>query len=186
MGDNVRASAPDPQRRIGIVTPAGFVDEIAQFVRTRQPPRLPPGASSDGCLASPPAQGVEMNTILVPDTAVVAAVTRVDSPFRQLQSFSRAELSETRTLDAAERRLLVPNFVELFRWEAIRPLLPFQLPTPGSPAPWSARVCRSYYRFLPPDDLLSSADPSASSGQALVGLDEFDLLLRLFDFTPWR
>ena len=119
-----------------------------------------------------------MNTIRVPDTAVVAAVTLTDSPFRQLQSFTRAELDETRTLSAAERRLLISNFVELFRWEAIRELLPLQLPTPGSPAPWAERLCRSCYRYLPPDDVLTSGD--------LVGLDEFDLMLRVFDFSPWR
>lgn len=119
-----------------------------------------------------------MNPILVPATPVTSAIPVAGSPFRSLGSFSRTELQETRSLAAAERRRLIPNFVELFRWEAIRPLLPLQLPTPGSPSPWAGRLCRSFYRFLPPDDLLESAD--------LALLDEFDLFLRLFDFAPWR
>jgi len=117
-------------------------------------------------------------SLLVAATPVAAVVEIPDSPFRRLQSFSRSELAQTRNLPAAERRQLIPNFVELFRWEAIRPLLPLKLPVPGNPAPWAGRLCRSYYRWLPPDDLLSSAD--------LQGLDLFDLTLRLFDFTPWR
>lgn len=87
-------------------------------------------------------------------------------------------MSQTRKIEAAERRLLIPNFVELFCWEAIRPLLPLRLPTPGNPPAWAGPLCRSYYRWLPPDDLSSSAE--------LVGLDEFDLMLRLFDFSAWR
>jgi hypothetical protein len=119
-----------------------------------------------------------MNTLWVPATPVIPAVEVPDNPFRQLASFSRAELSATRHLPAAERRLLLPNFVKLFRWEAIRPLLPLQLPTPGNPPSWAGRRCRSYYQWLPSADLASSAD--------LLGLDEFDLSLRLFDFSPWR
>ena len=119
-----------------------------------------------------------MSITLVPATPTKATVTLPDSSFHRLQSLSRAELSATRHIAAAERRQLLPNFVSLFRWEAIRPLLPLQLPTPGSPSPWHGRLCRSYYCWLPPDDLCSSAD--------LIRLDEFDLLLRLFDFSPWR
>jgi hypothetical protein len=119
-----------------------------------------------------------MSSMLVPPTLVIASVSIPDSPFTSLQSFSRTELSHMRQVEAGERRLLLPNFVELFRWEAVRPLLPLQLPTPGDPPPWNGRLCRSFYRWLPPDDLHSSAD--------LIGLDEFDLSLRLFDFTPWR
>ena len=119
-----------------------------------------------------------MSSNLVPATPVIPSVTVPDSPFSHLQSFSRSELSQTRKIDAAERRLLIPNFVELFCWEAIRPLLPLSLPTPGNPPAWAGRLCRSHYRWLPPDDLASSAE--------LVGLDEFDLILRLFDFSPWR
>ena len=119
-----------------------------------------------------------MNAILVPATPVIDTLLVMDSPFCRLQSFSRPELAETRDLPAAERRLLLPNFVSLFRWEAIRPLLPLRLPTPGKPPAWAGRLCRSYYQWLPSDDLPSSAD--------LLGLDAFDLTLRLFDFTPWR
>jgi hypothetical protein len=73
---------------------------------------------------------------------------------------------------------LIPNFVELFCWEAIRPRLPLRLPTPGDPPSWMGRRCRSCYQWQPSDDLHSSAELSA--------LDEFDLMLRLFDFSPWR
>jgi hypothetical protein len=119
-----------------------------------------------------------MSAILVPSTPVVPAVSISDSPFSRLQSFSRSELSQSRDIVAAERRLLIPNFVEVFRWEAIRPLLPLRLPTPGQPTAWNGRLCRCLYRWLPPDHLQSSSD--------LGGLDEFDLMLCLFDFSPWR
>ena len=55
-----------------------------------------------------------MSSLLVPATPVITPVAVPDSPFRGLQSFSRSELVETRKIDAAERRLLIPNFVELF------------------------------------------------------------------------
>ena len=84
-----------------------------------------------------------MNKVLVPAAPVVTSIAMPNSPFHQLMSFSRSQLAETRDLPAAERRLLIPNFVELFRWEAIRPLLPFRLPTPGDPPPWQERACRS-------------------------------------------
>ena len=118
-----------------------------------------------------------MNTCLVTVTPVIPAVVVSDSPFTGLQSFSRSELADTRELVATERRLLIPNFVELFRWEAMLPLLPLKLPTPGSHPAWKGRWCRSFYQWLPPDEH-TSAD--------LAGLDEFDLMLRLFDFSPWR
>ena len=119
-----------------------------------------------------------MNRLLVPAAARVPSVSMPDSPFHQLRSPSRSELAGTRSVPAAERRLRIPNFVELFRWEAIRPLLPLQLPTPGDPPAWQERVCRSYYQWLAPDGIHSSAD--------LVSMDPFDLCLALFDFSPWR
>ena len=119
-----------------------------------------------------------MNTHWVPATTIVPAISVSDSPFHALASFSRSELSATRSLPAAERRLLLPNFVALFRWEGIQPLLPLQLPTPGDPPPWVGRACRSCYRWQPSEELASSAD--------LLALDEFDLMLRLFDFSAWR
>jgi hypothetical protein len=119
-----------------------------------------------------------MNKVLVPATPRVPAIAMPDSPFHQLQSFPRSQLAETRALRAAQRRLLIPNFVELFRFEAIRSLLPFRLSTPGDPPPWVARSCRSCYQWLPAGALLSSA--------SLMTMDPFDLCLLLFDFTPWR
>lgn len=119
-----------------------------------------------------------MKSILVPATPITDTVRVPEGPFSSLQSLSRAELAQSRELSAAERRLLIPNFIDLFCWEAIRPLLPLKLPTPGDVPAWRGRWCRSYYRWLPPEDLCTSTD--------LVGLDEFDLMLRLFDFSPWR
>jgi len=119
-----------------------------------------------------------MSTIWVSAMPVVPRVEVTDSPFLQLESFSQAELGDTRAHPAAERRLLIPNFVGLFRWEALRRMLPLRLPTPGASPAWTGRACRSFYRWLPSEDLTSSAD--------LLGLDEFDLTLRLFDFSPWR
>jgi hypothetical protein len=119
-----------------------------------------------------------MTKLLIPSAALVPSIVKTDSPFHQLYRPMRSELAENRSIPAAERRLLIPNFVELFRWEAIRPLLPLQLPTPGDPPVWPGRICRSYYQWQPADQLHSSAD--------LVGMDPFDLCLLLFDFSPWR
>ncbi len=119
-----------------------------------------------------------MKPIWVPATPVTATVSIAASPFSALKSMTRSELAESRAIPAAERRLQIPNFVEIFRWEAIQPLLPIKLPTPGEPFAWAGRLCRSHYQWLIPDDIHSSAE--------VLRLDEFDLLLRLFDFTPWR
>ena len=119
-----------------------------------------------------------MSRVWVPATPLIPSVSVPASPFLGLESLSQADLAATRELGASQRRLLIPHFVELFRWEAMRALLPLQLPTPGNPPPWPGRECRSFYRWLPPEDSLTRAD--------LLGLDEFDLSLRLFDFSPWR
>ena len=119
-----------------------------------------------------------MKHIWVPAIPLTAAVTIAASPFGELKNMTRSELTESRAIPAAERRLQIPNFVEIFRWEAIRPLLPLKLPTPGEPSAWTGRLCRSHYQWLEPNDLRSSAE--------VLRLDELDLLLRLFDFTPWR
>ena len=114
-----------------------------------------------------------------------------DSPFHQLLGFTRRLLCDTRDIPAAERRLLLPNFSETFRWAAVRPRLPLRLvvaPTqpdadqdqPPVPPIWQPRYCRSHYLWLPPEDTL------AESPAAWQGLDDFDLILRLFDFSAWR
>ena len=83
---------------------------------------------------------------------------------------------------ASSRPPIVVNsrqpFVQTFAWETLRPLLPLRLELPPTAPIWRARSCRSHYVWLPPDDLLSP--------EAWLGLDNFDLVLRLFDFSPWR
>jgi len=106
-----------------------------------------------------------------------------DSPlaclFAHLQSPSRAELAATRAIPAAQRRVLRESVRHAFRWQTIRPLLPLRLVVPGDVPPWCPRRCRSHYRWLPATEDLE--DPAAWEG-----LDDFDLLLRLFDFSAWR
>ena len=100
------------------------------------------------------------------------------SPFHALQPLPRREFAESREIPARERRLMTPGFVQAFCWEAIRPRLPFRPTRIGQTANWAGRECRSFYRWLAPDDIRSAAD--------LTGLDDFDLALRLVDFSPWR
>jgi len=119
-----------------------------------------------------------MNTFWIPAMPKQTIVEPAHTPFGSLSLPSRTELREGRSLPAAERRLHLPHFVETFRWENLRPYLPLQLPTPGEALRWYGRVCRSYYRWLGIDDLATSA--------SVLRLDEFDLLLRLFDFSAWR
>lgn len=97
-----------------------------------------------------------------------------DHPFEKLERQTRAQLHAGRAQPAAERRLELPGFVETFCWGNIRNLLPLQVPALGEAPHWTGRVCRSYYQWL------------AGADEDLSGLDEFDLLLRVFDFSPWR
>jgi hypothetical protein len=101
-----------------------------------------------------------------------------DSPYHRLTTLTRADLAATRDLPAADRRLLTEHFVRAFQWETIGPLLPLQLELPPGVPCWEARYCRSAYAWLPPDDVRCADD--------LRGFDNFDLVLRLFDFGPWR
>jgi hypothetical protein len=111
-----------------------------------------------------------------PDQASLPRVP--DSPFHQLVGLSRQELADSRGLEAAERRQLTQHFVVTFEWSAVRPWLPLRLVVPSDVPAWQARQCRSHYVWLPPEDTLTADD--------LAGLDDFDLLLRLFDFSAWR
>ena len=101
-----------------------------------------------------------------------------ESPFHRLAGLSRTEMADSRGMEAADRRILTPHFVTTFQWSAIRPFLPLRLVVPWDAPPWHARFCRSHYVWLPPEETLCSAD--------LEGLDDFDLVLRLFDFSAWR
>ena len=110
----------------------------------------------------------------------LAPLVLPDSPFHPLPTLSRAELAATRDIAAPDRRRLPQTFVQTFAWETVRPLLPLRLAhsVPPTAPLWRARTCRSHYVWLPPNDL--------PSPEAWQGLDNFDLVLRLFDFTPWR
>jgi len=119
-----------------------------------------------------------MSTLWIPATPGNTSLDLPSAPFGPLPRLSRTALAESRSLPAAERRLQLPHFVETFCWEKIRASLPLQLPTPGEAPAWRGRICRSQYRWFGMEDLPSSAD--------ILRLDEFDLLLRLFDFSPWR
>jgi hypothetical protein len=123
-----------------------------------------------------PALSEERVLLLTPNQTDLPCVST--SPFHELVGLSRTEMAESRGMEAAERRLLTEQFVSTFAWSAIRPLLPLRLVVPAVVPPWPARRCRSYYRWLAPEETLTAED--------LRGLDDFDLLLRLFDFTAWR
>jgi hypothetical protein len=97
---------------------------------------------------------------------------------QHLVGLSRRELKATRELPAAQRRLLVAHFQESFTWKAIRPLLPLHMTTPATVATMPPRKYRSHYRWLPADDIHENGD--------LRAWDDFDLILRLFDFSAWR
>jgi hypothetical protein len=99
-------------------------------------------------------------------------------PFVQLLGLSRSELKATRKVPAAERRLLTPYFQKTFTWSAIRPLLPLPFIVPVDVPTQPPRRYRSAYSWLPPEELLTTVE--------LDRLDDFDLILRLFDFSAWR
>jgi hypothetical protein len=111
--------------------------------------------------------------VLFPPTDPSCLPLVPDSPFHRLVGLSRTEMSDSRGLDAADRRLLTQHFVTTFQWSAIRPLLPLRLIVPPGVPPWQPRRCRSHYLWLPPEDILSADD--------LDGLEDFDLILRIFD-----
>jgi hypothetical protein len=74
--------------------------------------------------------------------------------------------------------MLSVQFMDTFQWSTVYPMLPLRLVVPSDVPPWRPRRCRSYYRWLPPEEILTAQD--------LQGLDDFDLVLRLFDFSAWR
>ena len=123
-----------------------------------------------------PALSVEQALFLAPDQTSLPCVP--NSPFHNLLGPSRTDLAASRELEAAERRLLTEHFVHTFQWASVSSLLPLQLVVPQNVPPWRPRPCRSYYKWLPPEEALTAAD--------LQGLDDFDLVLRLFDFSAWR
>jgi hypothetical protein len=110
-----------------------------------------------------------MSSLVIPAMANVNALDVPESPFHQLSGLSRARMIATRTIPAADRRLLVEGF-DAFQWKNIEPLFPLQMVVPADVRSWCARVCRSHYAWLPPDDIQSADD--------LVGLDAFDIAIR--------
>ena len=100
-----------------------------------------------------------------------------ETPFAHLVSPTGSAFRESRGVPAHERRLLTAHFQASFAWSALQPLLPVQpVVSPRVPSPPGRRL-RSCYRWLPPEEV---------DVAALEGLDDLDLILRLFDFSPWR
>ena len=119
-----------------------------------------------------------MNLILIPTMERPAPLALPDSPFHALPTLSRTELADTRDLLPP---IVVSSHSPLSRPSPGRrsaPLLPLRLALPPTAPIWRARACRSHYVWLPPEDLLSP--------EAWLGLDNFDLVVRLFDFSLWR
>jgi hypothetical protein len=123
-----------------------------------------------------PALSAEQALPLAPDQMGLPCVP--SSPFHNLLGLSRTDMVASRELEAAERRLLTEHVVDTFQWSSVYPLLPLRLAVPPDLPPWRPRHCRSYYRWLPPAQTLTADE--------LQGLDDFDLVLRLFDFSAWR
>ena len=123
-----------------------------------------------------PALNAEQALLLAPGQTDLPRVT--ESPFHDLLGLSRAQMAASRGLEAPERQLLTKHFVDTFQWSAVYPMLPLRLVVPQGVPSWQPRLCRSYYRWLPPKEMLTA--------EVLQGLDDFDLVLRLFDFSPWR
>jgi len=119
-----------------------------------------------------------MSQIIIPLAQVQVVQPVAFTSFHHLVGLSRTELKATRSLSAAPRRLLTAHFQESFKWTRIRALLPLPLITPAAVPLLPPRQYRSHYHWLPPDDIQTMAD--------LEGLDDFDLIVRLFDFNPWR
>jgi hypothetical protein len=123
-----------------------------------------------------PALSTEQALVLAPDQMGLPCVP--DSPFHNLLGLSRTEMAASRELEAPERRLLTENFVDTFQWSTVYSMLPLRLVVPAGVSSWQPRLCRSYYSWLPPEETLTA--------ETLQGLDDFDLVLRLFDFSSWR
>jgi hypothetical protein len=142
-----------------------------------------PAKASLAVVAAPPlAAGVVTQA---PVTAQVSLAEVTASPFARLVGLSRTELKASRGIPAATRRLLTPAFQATFCWPHMRSQLPLQLVLPDDVPALPPRRYRSSYQWLPPDDLDGASD-AAALAKVLNGLDDFDLVLRLFDFTAWR
>ena len=119
-----------------------------------------------------------MKLFVIPAIEPTEPLRVPESPFHRLTTPLRSQFVATRDLPAAAHRLLTEHFVSTFQWEAVCPLLPLRLEAPPDVPPWRRRLCRSHYLWQPPDDIQSIDD--------WEGLDDFDLVLRLFDFSAWR
>ena len=84
-----------------------------------------------------------MSSMLVPAPTQLQVVTSIlvpASPFHHLVGLSRQDLVATRDIPAAERRLLVKDFLTSFRWEAIKPHLPLRLGIPADVPPGNRAI----------------------------------------------
>jgi hypothetical protein len=83
-------------------------------------------------------------TVWIPASAPYTPFEVTVRPLAGLGRLSLQEWDTLQVLTAAERRLYVPGFVDVFRWEAFRAHLPLQVaPLPDVPS-WPRRRCRSY------------------------------------------
>ena len=110
-------------------------------------------------------------SILIPAYKDTGPLHLPESPFHRLTTLSQSELAHTRSIDAADRRLLTEHFVDTFQWESMCQILPLQLELPPDVRHWGPRMCRSHYQWLPPDDIHSADD--------LIGLDNADGYIRM-------
>jgi hypothetical protein len=117
--------------------------------------------------------------VWVPPSAPATPQEVPDRPFRALGTLPRKQWIALReVLSASERRLYTPGFLNVFPWDAIREHLPLPVASLPDVPLWPGRRCRAYYQYIEPEATLSLQD--------WEGLDEFDIILRLFDFTNWR
>lgn len=81
-------------------------------------------------------------------------------------------------LSAAQKRAAHPDFVPTFSLDALADRLPLAFPVPEDTPPSPKHRYRSHYRYLGYGDL--------ADGRLLKTLTEFEIALRLIDFSPLR
>jgi hypothetical protein len=79
---------------------------------------------------------------------------------------------------ASQKRAAHPDFVPTFSLPALRPHLPLRFPVPPGLPPSPKTHYRSYYQYPGYADLAEAT--------RLAALDDFEIILRLVDFSPLR